>query len=306
MDKPRKINRCNDALVKYIFAYEERKGILLCLINSILDAAEMPRLDDICYLNPELNTPSAKGKSGRVDILSSSPDGTIVNVEFQRDRLECMGERSIFYWAYIYRLKEGQDYNELPRTLCINILDFMLFSEIQTTDYCNSFGIVNLHHHQHILTKTFEMHFVEIPKWKGHDKPITDMTLLDKWMAYFSPKTDQHVLMEIARQTPEIAQSLATEELFMSTPSLRYAYDSIEKDRRDAVAHEAYWRNLGRDEGFQDGEKKGFQDGEKKGQQTERLGIVANMIQMGMSFENMSKIMGLSVGDIKTLAAEIQ
>ena len=274
----------------------------------------MPWLDDICYLNPELNTPSAKGKSGRVDILSSSPDGTIVNVEFQRDRLECMGERSIFYWAYIYRLKEGQDYNELPRTLCINILDFVLFSDMQTTDYCNSFGIVNLHHHRHILTKTFEMHFVEIPKWKGHDKPITDMTLLDKWMAYFSPKTDQHVLMEIARQTPEIAQSLATEELFMSTPSLRYAYDSIEKDRRDAVAHEAYWRNLGRDEGFQDGEKKGFQDGEKKGfqdgekkgQQTERLGIVANMIQMGMSFENMSKIIGLSVGDIKTLAAEIQ
>ena len=112
----------------------------------------------------------------------------------------------------------------------------------------------------------------------------------------------------------------------MSTPSLRYAYDSIEKDRRDAVAHEAYWRNKGfqdgekkgfqdgekkgfqdgEKKGFQDGEKKGFQDGEKKGQQTERLGIVANMIQMGMSFENMSKIMGLSVGDIKTLAAEIQ
>ena len=88
----------------------------------------------------------------------------------------------------------------------------------------------------------------------------------------------------------------------MSTPSLRYAYDSIEKDRRDAVAHEAYWIN----KGFQDGERKGFQDGEKKGQQTERLGIVANMIQMGMSFENMSKIMGLSVGDIKTLAAQIQ
>ena len=153
MAKPKKINRLNDALVKYIFASEERKDILLSLINSVLAQAQTPLLLDIEFLNRELN---------------------------------------------------------------------------------------------------------------------------------------------VAVGVPEIAKALDAEEEFMNNVELLYAYDTAEKDRRDAVAHEAYWRN------------KGFQDGEKNGILKDRIGIIANMMRKGISAEAISDMTGISLGEVRTLSTQIQ
>ena len=97
-------------------------------------------------------------------------------------------------------------------------------------------------------------------------------------------------LREIAIGVPEITKALDAEEEFMNNAELLYAYDTAEKDRRDAVAHEAYWRN------------KGFQDGAMNMQHN----IISNMIRKGMSVEAISDMTGISLGEVRTLSTQIQ
>ena len=309
MERPKNINRLNDALVKYIFAREEHQDILLSLINAALAYAGKPVLKDVCTLNPELDADFYHGKSGRVDILRLSSDKTLTNVEFQIAKLLCMGERSLFYWAYIYRLNEGQEYDELPRTICLNILDFTFFDPAHVPDFFNSFAILNEKYPQNRLSKTFEMHFIELPKWKRQQGQCPKDTLLDKWLAYFSPSTDEKELQSIAREVPEIARALKAEEVFMANADLRYAYDVVEKNRRDAVAHDAYVRQEAYQEAYQDGVKdgqaKGFQDGEKKGEKKGICKIIANMVEKGLSFQDISDMTGIPLTDVRTFVAQM-
>ncbi|MBQ9405939.1 MAG: hypothetical protein IJU37_04255 [Desulfovibrio sp.] len=76
----------------------------------------------------------------------------------------------------------------------------------------------------------------------------------------------------------------------MANADLRYVYDVVEKDRRDAVAHEAYVRQ----EGYQEGEKKGMYK------------IIANMIAKGLLFQDISDMTGLSLAEVRTFAAQKQ
>ena len=297
-----------------MFAHPKRKHLLLSLINSILAYAGEPLLPDFEPLDRELDAHFYKGKSGRVDILGCSSDETVVNIEFQIEKLLYMGERSVFYWTCIYRLYKGQEYYDLHRTLCINILAFDISDEEKIPNFCNTYAILNKKHPTNTLTTTFEMHFIELPKWERQRKYGIHMTLLEKWLAYFSSKTDETELQKIAAETPEIAEALNVEEEFMASADLRNAYDAVEKDRRDAVAHEAYFRNEGfqdgEKKGFQDGEKKGFQDGEKKGFQdgfqNGQRGLISTMIRNGISLESISQMTGMALGEVRTLAMQIQ
>lgn len=89
----------------------------------------------------------------------------------------------------------------------------------------------------------------------------------------------------------------------MTTAELRDLYYAMEreKERRDPATREAYVRQ----ESFREGEKQGFQNGEKSGIFKERLEIITNMIRNGFSVENISKVTGISLGEVEALAAQI-
>ena len=88
------------------------------MINSVLEFEGTAQVQDIDFLDREVNGENDTDKDSRLDFLGVCSDGTKINVEIQVAKLEEMGRRSLFYWCRIYNdLEAGQDYGELKRTV---------------------------------------------------------------------------------------------------------------------------------------------------------------------------------------------
>ena len=225
-----RINRTNDAVFKAIFAKYPK--ITLALINAFLEFQGTEQLVDIEFIDREIDSDEYEGKESRLDILG----------------IAAMGERSLFYWARNYAdLKRGEEYDQLKRTIAINILGFNLFDEKQYPDMHSCFGIYDIKT-QCQLTDKLEIHFLELPKFKS--KSVREMNRMEKWAAYFSPATSDEELEEIAAGEEAIREAMEVEDVFTKDEVARRAYEKAEKFRRDQAAQISYARKEGEEKGI--------------------------------------------------------
>ena len=160
------LNRLNDAFAKYIFANIDRKPLTLDFVNSFFEFEGTDKITDFEFGDREMDPDREQGKGVVLDVVGKSSDGTLTNVEIQLEQFSFMDRRTLHYWAQLYhrRLKSGEDYDRLGRTVTINILDYRLFSEEVWPAYHSCFAALNTKDLRHALTKDLEIHFVELPK----------------------------------------------------------------------------------------------------------------------------------------------
>ncbi len=251
---PFRINRTNDAVFKAVFA--KHPQITIALINAFFEFQGTELIEDIEFIDREMNADEYEGKESRLDILGRTISGTKVNIEMQVNALAAMGERSVYYWARNYAdLKRGEEYDELNRTVAINILGFNLFNEKKYADMHSCFGIYDVKTGCQ-LTDKLEIHFLELPKYKN--KSVKDMNRMEKWAAYFSPSTPDEELVEIAASEDAIQEAMEVEDMFTKDEVAKRSYEKAEKFRRDQAAQLKYAEEEGRKEGEKIGEEKGI------------------------------------------------
>ena len=290
--RPLAINRTNDAVFKTIFANEKHKDITLSLINAVFEFEGTGQIQDITFLDRELDAEEEFGKESRLDLLGQSMDGTKVNIEVQVNRAEEMGRRSLYYWSRLYNdLKRGDVYTELKRTVAINILDFSLFPIARYPDFHSCYGIYN-QKTGHQLSQDMEIHFLELPKWKL--KNIKEMKRLEKWLAYFSKATTPEELEAIAMTEPMIQKALTNEVLFTTDQIVRRSYEKAEKYRRDYAAHMQYATKEGIRQGLEQGLAQGIEKGIEKGIEQGAEGTALEMLHDKMDINLISKYTKLS------------
>lgn len=249
-----RINRTNDAVFKAVFA--KHPQITLALINAFLEFQGTEQLTDIEFIDREIDSDEYEGKESRLDIMGCSISGVKVNIEMQVNTLLAMGERSLFYWARNYAdLKRGEAYNQLKRTIAINILGFNLFKEKDYPNMHSCFGIYDIKTKCQ-LTDKLEIHFLELPKFKG--KSVKDMNRMEKWAAYFSPGTTDEELEEIAADEKAIKEAMEVEDVFTQDEVAKRAYEKAEKFRRDQAAQLEYADAKGEKRGLKKGIEKGI------------------------------------------------
>ena len=291
MMKPLSINRTNDAVFKTVFANEQHKDLTLSLINSVFEFEGTAQIQDIAFLDREIDADSIWGKEVRLDLLGQAMDGTKVNIEVQVNRAEEMGRRSLYYWSRLYNdLQRGEVYTDLKRTVAINILDFNLFSEKTVPDYHSCYGLYN-RKNMHQLTTDLEIHFLELRKWKL--KNIKEMNRLEKWLAYFSRTTSPEELEEIAMTEPMIQKALATEVLFTTDDIMKRKYEKAEKYRRDYAAHMAYATKQGIEQGIEQGKAEGKAEG--------RMETAIELMKEKFPLEKIAKATKLSMEKLQEL-----
>ncbi|MCH5185178.1 MAG: PD-(D/E)XK nuclease family transposase [Oscillospiraceae bacterium] len=61
---------------------------------------------------------------------------------------------------FIADLKSGHEYSELPETICLNIINFIMFD---CKEYHSHFQILEKNRHE-LLNDKFAIHFYELPK----------------------------------------------------------------------------------------------------------------------------------------------
>lgn len=217
-----------DFIFKSIFGNEKEKSVLLSFLNSAIKS-ESP-LVDVELRNVEITKEAIEDKNSRLDVKAVADDGTIINVEIQLRNEYNMPKRTLYYWSKLYseQLKEGENYLNLNRTICINILNFIQFKETQ--NYHSIFKIIE-EKENIVLNKDLEIHFLELPKLVEFrvDDPLSGWGMFLK-----EPSSD---IVEEAEETVKEIK-LAKKKLYVisSDEDEREKYRMREKARLDAAS----------------------------------------------------------------------
>ena len=274
-----KVNMLNDVFFKSLLCDDRHKELTLNFLNSILNRTGDEAFYDIEFLDKEIDPIIEAGKVSILDIRAKMNDDTYVNVEVQIAKPVDMKKRAMFYWSklYSYQIGKGEDYSLLKDVISINLLNFILFKEHKR---CHSSCHITDDFDKNTVIKDFEMHFIELPKFKISD--IKRLKKSEKWFALFSNKCTDEELEEIAMSEPSIKKALEYQNYFMHDEKLRYKYDLQEKAIRD----------------YNSSMRASKQEGIQEGIQSERKTIAINLLKANMSIDFVSKNTGLSEQEI--------
>lgn len=274
-----KVNMLNDVFFKSLLCDDRHKELTLNFLNSILNRTGDEAFYDIEFLDKEIDPIIEAGKVSILDIRAKMNDDTYVNVEVQIAKPVDMKKRAMFYWSklYSYQIGKGEDYSLLKDVISINLLNFILFKEHKR---CHSSCHITDDFDKNTVIKDFEMHFIELPKFKISD--IKRLKKSEKWFALFSNRCTDEELEEIAMSEPSIKKALEYQNYFMHDEKLRYKYELQEKAIRD----------------YNSSMRASKQEGIQEGIQSERKTIAINLLKANMSIDFVSKNTGLSEQEI--------
>ena len=110
-------------------------------------------------------------------------NNNIYNIEIQSSGNKHFRNRSLYYWSRLYssEIKEADDYRKLNPVICINILDYNLFTE---SDKIHNCFLLREKDRGFVLTNHQVIHFIELPKLQNHS--ISGH--LDQWMLFDEQK----------------------------------------------------------------------------------------------------------------------
>ncbi|WP_228548376.1 Rpn family recombination-promoting nuclease/putative transposase [Sporosarcina obsidiansis] len=152
-----------DYAFKRLFGSEHNKKITIVFLNAILKRTDGDRIQDISFSTTEAGGEYEEDKQSRLDLLVVTDAEEWMNVEIQFTNQYDMVNRSIYYWAGVYRkpMKPRMGYKELHPVIAINVLNFGLFS--QTEKFHTTYHLYE-DEERFKLTDIMEFHFIEMDK----------------------------------------------------------------------------------------------------------------------------------------------
>jgi predicted transposase/invertase (TIGR01784 family) len=274
------VNPMNDVLFKFIFGKIERKNITIDFLNAVLEPSLGHKIKDIHFIPTEQIPQNEEDKLSRLDVACELDTGEYVDVEVQVVNYQNMKRRTLYYWSQVYlmRLPSGANYNDLRPTITINILAFELLPQDEPHAM---YSIYNPKTHDR-LNNDMELHFLELPKFvKGVQKPIREMTKMERWMAYFANRMNQSEKEELAMSEAAINKAYDATGIFLQDKAERLKYIN----REMALMDYRSGMMSAEERGEKRGEKRGEERGEKRADER-----YSRLIQILMSQKRMDDI----------------
>ena len=268
-----------DFVFKKIFGSEDNKSVLISFLNATLKPKE--EIVSVELKNTDIEKEYVKDKFLRLDVKATTNKNETINIEIQLKDEHNMIQRTLYYWSKLYeeQIGEGDFYNKLNRTVCINILNFKY---LKNDRFHNVYRLKEIETNEE-LTDIEEIHFIEIPKLKGVDlKEEKDM--LKVWIEFL--------------RDPE---SEVIRSVEMNNEEIRRAKDKLYKLSQDEKERELYFirEKSIKDEAsaLYNAEQKGIE----KGIQKTKIDMIKKLSIVGMSIEQIAEIVSLSVDEVKQL-----
>jgi len=275
-----RFNPLNDYLFFKVMGEKGDEPQLLGFLNAVLGRSGKEPIESV---EIKENTAFVKnvlsGKSCILDVLAVLQDGTKVNIEVQLRNEHNMDQRSLFYWSKLYSesLDEGEDYQELPNVIAVNIVDFD-FPPEGNTHTC--FHIREDTDPSLILSPALEIHFVNMVKWrKQREKGLDDP--LHRWLAWFDEGSPPELVAEVANMDSAIMAANERQYFVIQDEEARRAYWSIRKAEHDRIS--------------------GLNYAQEKGEKNKALEIARKMKEMGDPIEKIHTITGLPTETIEQM-----
>ena len=276
-----------DIIFKRVFGDKKNKNIIIAFLSDIL---EIPRknIKEVYIDNVELPPEYLGEKFSRLDLKLEVQDindseNKIINIEMQVNSEPAFKERTLFYWSKMYseELKSSEEYDSLKKTVCINIINFNLFT---SPEYQSHFQILEKDR-QELLTDKFSIYFFELKKVKKSQKgkPVED------WLNLINAeKKEELMALELSTNIPEVKDVIVKVRELSSDEKLRRLAYYREKRLHD----EANAINGSKKEGIKIGRAEGRAEGRVEGRVEREKELIAMMRQQGYSEEQINKLFG--------------
>lgn len=204
-------------------------------------------------------------------------------------------------------MREGMAYQELAKTITINILDFHYIK--QTRNYHSVYRLFEIEEGFE-LTEALEIHFMELPKllvkWRERlVNPWEDA--LVRWLFLLEGSEDEEIfktLEEIAMQDPLLNQAMEEWEKSSEDPKIREVYLARQKavlDEKAAIREAELRLREAIKQGKEEGKREGKREGKEEGRRENKLEVAKNLLNRGMDIRVISEIVGISEEEIRDL-----
>ncbi len=173
---------------------------------------------------------------------------------------EFLLKRTIFYLSkmILKQLVKGDNYNQLNKTITINILDF---------DYINDEKFHSSYHLYEDMTKKLlsdivEIHFIELKKFEKSKKDYNNK--LHRWLSFLiNPEGKEIDIMK--KEDTEIKEAMDVLYNISGDKELIQLAEMRDKAIRDEKSRLQGARDEGREEGREEGKKEGKVEGKIEG-----------------------------------------
>ena len=249
-----KVTPKNDIAFKRIFGTKWNEEILKDFLEAILNIKIASLTTDV---TTEFVPDYRNGKSSRLDVRTQLTDGTNVNIEVQTNMEGFSEQRCLQYWSKIYsnNISASKKYEELPKVICIWILDGEVYEEFE--DFMSKWKMTEEKHGTKGHFKEIEFHIIELKKFRN--SATIKKNVINFWLSFIDYTNRELVELacisneKIQKAREELAKIEADKEL-MERIRLE---ELAEFDQKNALCH-------AREEGEQIGMEKGIQKGKKE------------------------------------------
>ena len=282
----------SDYVFKRIFAREENNSMLKDFLEAILNI----HINKVEVKNPELTPNMADEKLGILDLKLDIDNERVVDVEMQVSNEHNIKERSSTYLSKLAaeQLKAKQNYKELKKIITINILKYnylernsyhsiarMKYEDTNPTEFVD----MGYEQEEKEATNTFEMHFIELPKFKEKNPDCN--TKLEQWL-WLIDGSKEKVKMS-AKENEEVNKTV--EEL-----------NKLSKDPDEVAKYEEReWSIMRYDVEMKTNRELGEKEGRKEGEKKTKEKIVKALKNMNLSIEQIAQAVELTKKEVEAI-----
>ena len=273
----------NDFVFKKIFS--GNPAVLKDFLKIVLDLP-VEEYKGLEVIDPNLDREFIEDKLGVLDVKATTVFGKVLNIEIQIKPQRSIWKRMLFYTSkmVVEQVKSGFQYDRINRVISILIADFVMVKE---NDAC--------HHRFRLYDENKKVHFpdsieinvLELPKMQE-----ADGTPLGNWLRFFSAKTEEE-FMVVAQTNPAIEEAWGVIKVLSGDEQARALAEAREKARMDMDSWLDDARHEGREEGRQEGREEGI------------YSVAKNALRKKMDHEAIVELTGLSLEEVKKLAADL-
>ena len=193
------------------------------------------------------------------------------------------------------QLKAKQNYKELKKIITINILKYnylernsyhsiarMKYEDTRQTEFVD----MGYNKEEEEATNTFEMHFIELPKFKEKNPDCN--TKLEQWLWLIDGSKEEKVKMS-AKENEEIDKTV--KEL-----------DKLSKDPDEIAKYEEReWSIMRYNVEMKTNRELGKKEGEARGRKEKEVEIVKKLHSLNTPIEKIAEIVNISTEEVKQI-----
>jgi predicted transposase/invertase (TIGR01784 family) len=268
-----------DVVFKTLFV--EHTDLLIDFLSYAL-RMQTEEIADIVITNPELIPDTYGEKFAQLDLVLTQPNGTKINVEIQNGDKGDYKERSVFNCSKMYTkdVNVGDFYKDIPKTVCINIVQFDLFKDSNCV--CTVFPTIQ--ETGEIVTDKWEIIYFQTPKI-----PPDESGGIWDWIKLFTITTEGEL---------ESMENVKTIGVKRAAGFIRQMNAD---DRMKEIARLREKAKMAEASAYRKAQREGLEQGRQEGRQEGVLSTAKNLLSMNAPTDFISKATGLTEAELRAL-----